>query len=177
MVRTPLFQGGNRGSIPRGAAMTDNKENEISWRAAEFNYTKKAPLWFFVVGAVSLFLFLFSFLRGNFFFAVFLAIAGVIVIFLGNRRPRVIDFGIGEEGVFIEDSSFTFDSLSGFAFQNKPGKLDEIVLKKKTDFNPYLKLPIDSKTAEKVRPLLESKLPEIEYEESLIDILAERLGF
>lgn len=156
--------------------MAKQDPKEISWRAAEFEFREKGPLWYLVIGLVSATLIIVSFAQKNFFFAVFILVASLILMFFGRLRPAVFNFKIGEGGINVGDNKFfTYEKLDGFAIVDRPGRLDEIVIKKKTVINSFLKLPIDSKNAAKAKELLSSKLAEIEYKESIIDIFSNLL--
>ncbi len=153
-------------------------DNEISWRAAEYQYVEKDVSWYWIIIIIASILVLISLFRDNFFFAVFIAIAAVTLIFFGRRKPQIFDFKINDKGVAIGDKIFyDYERLEGFVIRKRPERLDEIVLKKKGAINPYIKIPVDSKLAPKVKGFLEKKLPEIEYQDSLIDIISEWFGF
>jgi len=152
-------------------------KNEISWRAAEYDFVPKDVSWYWLVGGVAAALFLIALWQGNFFFAIFVVLAGAVMIFFGRRRPQIFDFKINEEEVIIGKLRYKFDFFEGFALRKRPGRLDEIVLKKKKAFNPFLKIPIDSILAQDARVLLLSKLPEIEYSDSLVDIFFDWIKF
>ena len=186
MVRTSAFQAGNRGSTPRGSTKMprkikkENKEDPeaINWRAAEYQYVQKDVGWYLLVGLVALVLIILSLLWGNFFFAVFILIAAATIMFFAKRRPRVFNFKITDKGVAIGENIFyDYEHLDGFAVRERPEKLDEIILKRKSVLNPYVKVPIDSVLAGKAKNVLAGKLPAVEYEESLIEIVAEWFGF
>lgn len=153
------------------------KQKEISWRAAEYDHSVKGFLWYFWLIAIAVFLAVFAFWQRNFFFGVFIILAGAMIALFSRRRPQILEFRVSEKGVFIGDKvSFDFDHLESFFIRDRPGHLDEIVLKKKTTVNPYVKIPIDSQLAEKVREVLLEKIPETEHEDSIIDIISDRLG-
>lgn len=114
----------------------------------------------------------------NFFFAVFVVIAEISIIVLARRRPRVIEFTIDETGIRAgEDIALGFAEMEGFAIVERPGRLNEIVLKRPRSINPYFRLPIDSVLAKEAKKILSEKLTEMEYEESFLDLMADRLGF
>ncbi len=159
-------------------AKENHSEKIISWRAAEYEHIERSPLWYLVVGGASLILSVFSLVGGNFFFAVFIILAFVMLIMLGRNKPRTLDYRLTDEGVGVGPKIFYhYDALEGFAVNDRPGRLDEIILKKKSVFNPYLKLPVDGKTAALAQKMLSEKLPVIDHQESLIDIFADWLGF
>ena len=119
-----------------------------------------------------------AFWQKNFFFAIFIILAGAMLLFFSRRRPQILDFKLDGEGIAIGDNIFyDYDRFEGFLIRSRPQRLDEVILKKKTAINPYIKVPIDSKLAPKARDILGENLPEVEYQESLIDILSEWFGF
>ena len=156
-----------------------NEENKtISWRAAEYEHVKKGVFWYLLIIGTAVLILGAAFWQKNFFFAIFIIVAVIVLIFFGRAKPLVHDFRITEEGVGIGIKTFyDYDQLDGFAVSNRPGRLDAIIIKKKSNFNPIIKIPIDSKLAIEVRDLLLQKLPELEYEESIIDIFSDWLGF
>lgn len=154
------------------------EEKEISWRAAEYEHFEKGGGWYLMVGGAALILLLIALWQKNFFFGIFILIAGILVIVLANRKPGVLDFKLTEKGCEIGRGIFyEYGQLDNFSLHNRPGRLDEMVIKKKTTFNPFVKIPIDSQTAEKARIFLVQKLPEVEYKDSFLDVLTDFLGF
>jgi hypothetical protein len=159
-------------------AKKEELHNDIVWRAAEHDYSERGPLWYFLIGFSAIILIIISFWQKNFFFAVFVVLASITLMFLGRLRPQIFEFRLEKDGVRIGEKIFyDYDHLEGFAVVSKVDRLDEIVLKKKATLNPYLKLPADSKTAARAKEFLAQKLPEFNYEESLVDIFSDLLGF
>ncbi|MDI6734568.1 MAG: hypothetical protein QMD50_03765 [Patescibacteria group bacterium] len=152
-------------------------KSEISWRAAEYDFIQKDVSWYWIVIGVAAALILIAIWQKNVFFAIFIAIATMVVIFFGRRRPQILDFKISEEEIIIGKLHHKFDVFENFSLRKRPGRLDEIVLKKKKTFNPFLKIPIDSTLAQDARVLLLDKLPEVEYSESLVEIFSDWMGF
>jgi len=150
---------------------------EVAWRAAEYEYVEKTVLWYVGVGAAVLIIALIGLWQRNFFFVVFIAVAAAVIITLGRKRPQVVEFRVSEEGVAVGRQFFPYERLQNFSLSERPGRLDELVLTKKTVVAPLLKIAVDGKVGEQVRGILNEKLPEVEHQESLVDIIAEWLGF
>jgi hypothetical protein len=150
---------------------------EVTWRAAEYEYTEKSVVWYLAVGLAAFLLVLFALWQRNFFFAVFIAIAVVVLITMGRKRPPVVEFRVSEEGVTIGKRFSPFEQLQGFSLRERPGRLHELVLMRKAVVAPFIKIPVDAQAAVRVRELLSEKLPEAEHKESLLDLIAEWLGF
>lgn len=149
---------------------------EISWSAAEHEYVEKDARWYLTIGGFSLLLIIVALWQANYFFAVFVAIAGVVLANFGKRRPKVFEFRVTEEGVGVGEKFVTFERLESFTLRERRGSLDELIVKQKTYVNPYLRIPVDGTTATRVRALLATKLPEEDYEVSLLDLFADWLG-
>ncbi len=149
----------------------------ITWRAAEYEYSPKDVGWYWIVGGASAAIALVGLWQRNFFFAIFIVLAGVLVIAFGRRRPEVIDFAVGEQGIGVGNRLTEYDRIESFSVRARPGRLNEVIIKKKAAVNPYVRIPVDAQLAANIRTLLLAKLPEVEHEESLIDTLSDWLRF
>lgn len=150
---------------------------EVTWRAAEFEYVEKTILWYAGVGAAAFVLALIGLWQRNFFFVVFIAVAAAVIISLGRKRPQVVEFRVSGEGVAVGRQFLPYERLQNFSLRARPGRLDELVFTKKTIVAPFLKIAVDGKVGEQVRGILKEKLPEVEHQDSLVDLVAEWLGF
>ena len=160
------------------AVETPKGPEELSWRAAEYDFYEKDLNWYLLVGVFSLLLVIIALWQRDFFFAIFILLASAMVIISGGRRPRVMEFRLTADGCHLGENVFyPYDALENFSLEERPGRLDAMVLKKRTSFNPYLRILLDSQTAAKAREFLEGKLPEVEREETFIDIFTHFLGF
>ncbi len=161
--------------------MTGEKEKPktgVSWRAAEFDFVPKGVVWHAWAGIITLALVGIALWQQNFFFAIFLLIAGSMVLVLGNKRPETFDFTIDEDGCHIGTAAmYPLDQLEDYSIYSRPHRLDELIIRRKSAVHRVLHIPIDSETAEKVKVFLEDKLPEIEHEPSLLESIADILGF
>ncbi len=155
----------------------DNK-NDIVWEAAEFNQVEKSFGWYLIFGILFIAMIIFGFASRDFFFVIFLLLAGILVIALGGRKPENIKFTLGEDGCKIGNSEtiYRYSDMTGFAIVEKSSDNNLLVLRQKSTVNPYLKVPIKKSMTEDVKLLLGSKLEQREYEETLLDVLIERVG-
>lgn len=182
MVRTTLFQGVNPGSIPGGTAMTSKEQNQdikkLTWRAAEYHFVEKNIAWHGLIGLMTLLLVIFALSQKNFFFAFFVILAAMTLFSFGRRRPPIASFEISEEGIAINNSiRYDYDQLESFAIINRPGRLDEILIKKRAIINPFVNLPADAATAAKAEKILEKKLEKFEHEPTIMEAIIIWLGF
>jgi len=164
-------------AAPRGDEPRQPAGREITWRAAEYEYVEKTVLWYIGVGAAAFVLALIGLWQRNFFFVVFIAVAATVIIALGRKRPQVVEFRVSGEGVTVGKQFLPYERLQNFSLRERPGRLDELVLMKKTMVVPFLKISVDGKVGAQVHDVLKEKLPEVEHQESLVDLVAEWLGF
>ena len=149
---------------------------EVEWEAPEYEAQEKSPGWYFVLSALAIILIALSFYAGNPLFAFFILIATIILASFSKREPEIFKFKINKEGVAIGEEVFHYyDSLDGFGVLEHSHKLDEVVIHKKRLLTPFIKLPIDSRTLPRAKRILKKHLPEKEYQDSLIDVISERL--
>ena len=148
----------------------------ITWRAAEYEYKENNFFSRLVIGAVGTVVVVIALWQKNFFFAVFILIATIMLIILGKKRPRILDFALDHEKLTIDVTEYSYDTIDHFMLRERPGHLHELVFKRKVRLNPHLHVLIDGHLAAKARALLIEKMPELQYDESLLDNIIEWFG-
>lgn len=156
--------------------MNDTQQTTVSWRAAEFEYVERSRGWYVLLGIVAAIFIAASLWQGNVFFALFIALAGVVLVTVSRRKPPVVEFCVDGEGVSIGTRRLQYDDLEGFSFHDRPGRLDQIILKRKSGAVPLVRIPVDSKTAERVQSVLAVYLPPFEHEETITDSITDLFG-
>jgi hypothetical protein len=153
---------------------------EIQWSAPEYHHYRKDVGWYWLVLIITAVIAAFALWQKNFLFAVFIAIAAVLVLSWGRRAPKTIDFTLSEKGLDIGGRKFyRYETLLGFAIIPVPDdpELNELALQTKGRLNTWLKIIIADQRSEEIKELLSKFLPELEYEESLADHIARILRF
>lgn len=144
----------------------------IEWQTQEYDYLKKDTIWYLVVVGIGLLLILFALWQRNFLFAVFILFAVLTVIIWNKQKPRKIKCVLDEKGIKINNKFYDLEDFSGFdLFEGL------LVLKKSGYLGRYLKIKITDNVGDKIKKQLQKKLSEVEYEESIIDIIGDYLGF
>ncbi len=157
--------------------MEQKPKSEVSWRAAEYEHTHHDSWWFLKIGIAGLIFLAFAIWQKNFFFGVFIVIASAVILTHNKREPNVIDFRVSEKGVRIANQLYEYNEFQHFSVRKRPGKLDEIVFKRKIMFNPFLHIPADSRTIWDAREIIKRKIQEVEHDSSLLDVLLDLIGF
>ena len=150
---------------------------EISWQAPEFKYEHKDISWYWLSIIVTGLIILRAIWQKNPLFALFIAIAEIIIIFWAKERPKTLNFKIDDKGVHIDKiRTYNYDDLGGFHIIEKDN-ISELVLKTKNRLHPVVKIIIASINIAKIIDTLNDHLPEVEYEESLADHIDRLLKF
>jgi hypothetical protein len=154
-------------------------DQEIIWQAPAFRYYNKRISWYWLSLIVAILLLAFAVWQKNFLFAVFVFLAEITVFVWGRRQPELIKFKIDEKGVTITGKTYSYDDLEKFWLRpdRESQEFEELILKKKTHFNPYLKIFIEARLSARAREILSRKLTEEEYEDSLLEGIISWLRF
>jgi len=144
----------------------------IKWSAPEFEYFKKTDWWYWSLIVVAIVLSLVALWQKNFLFLIFIVIAAVIISLLAKERPRDIDFELERRGLLIDKKLYEYKTFSSFALNDH-----SLQLKNKGRWRPHLTIPIPEGQQEMIKNHLLDFLPEVEYNESAIDVLSRLLRF
>ncbi len=152
---------------------------EIFWQAPAFKYYPKDVSWYWMSFIIAILLMAFAILQKNFLFAVFIFLAEISVLILARRQPELLKFKIDDKGITVVDRTYQFNDLEKFCLRpdNESKDFEELILKRKTHFNPYLRIFVDIKVVSQVRDILSQKLTEEAYEDSLIESIFKWLRF
>jgi hypothetical protein len=146
---------------------------EIRWTAPEFEYYEKGPSWYWLAIIATILLIALALWQRNFLFAVFVAIAALVILNLARKQPREIEFKLDQNGLVIDEKKvYPYETLKGFTISG-----NEIIFQRKSRFSPYFKIFVLEKDKDRVKHFLSQRLPEIEYEESLTDHISRLLRF
>jgi len=157
--------------------MEIQRKKEITWHAPEHEHAGHEQNWFIGLGIFSIILILFAIWQKSFFFAFFIVLSTILMMFFAHNEPDHTEFKIDEKGLTIGDKFYNFRDFEEFAYRDFPGRRDELVLKRKIFFNPIIKIPIDERIAKGVLEILRSRVTEIEHEETLVELFSDWLGF
>lgn len=151
----------------------------IEWQAPAFKYYPKDVSWYWLSFIIAILIIAFAVWQKNFLFAVFILFAEISVLVLARRQPELIKFKIDDQGIAIADMIYFFNDLEKFCLRpdNENKNFEELIIKRKTYLNPYLKIFVDTETSPAVRGIISQKLIEEEYEEPLFESIFKWLRF
>ena len=149
----------------------------LAWEAPEYERFSKGRFWFLILGLVTLAFAAVSAYYGNYLFAFFVVIAGILVGWFGGREPRTMHFAITSEGVRFENRIYLFDDLKSFWIFYEPPLFKELSIESKKMFMPYLRAPLGETEPDEIRETLSRFLPEEKQQESFIAIISHLARF
>ena len=149
----------------------------IEWEAPDFEHNQSGSMLLLIFGALlgagAIGVLFFK----NFLFAIFLLVAGGLVISHAVRMPRQIKFSVTSRGIRIGSRLYAFEDLQSFWIFYDPPLFKELILRSKKTFMPVIRAPLGELDPVRLRHILLRFLREEEEEMSSVDIIAKRLGF
>lgn len=153
--------------------------NIITWSALEYEEKDRSVDWYWTVGIVALAVAVGAVFFGNYLFAVLILLAAFTLLLYAARKPHEVSFELGKRGIRINDVLYPYATLRSFWIHHHDGeRRGKLIIQSEKLLMPYLTIPLpDEPDGDVIHALLASYLPEEEHEESLSEILLERLGF
>lgn len=146
---------------------------EIRWRSPEFRYYKKGLSWYWLTVITALILLVAAVWSSNFLFAFFIIIAELLIIFWGRQKPLEIEFKLDERGLAVGDKKFyPYEAFSGFAIVD-----EELIFRQKHRLSAHIKAFAEPADLGRIASFLTSRLPEFEYQKSLLEHIAKIIRF
>lgn len=150
----------------------------LEWRVQERSDTPKSVWWYVTLASVTTLLVVGMVLTGNFIAAVALGLGGALLYFFMQRAPETVRYRLMVDGVAINNLLYHYRDLSAFNIIYQPGVSTTVIFRSKRTLAPYLHLELGAMDPLAVRDVLLEFLPEDDaLEESLVDVVARRLGF
>jgi hypothetical protein len=151
---------------------------EINWEAPEFEYREKDVSWYWISILVAACVIAFSVWERNFLFGLFIVIAEVLVIIWGNQEPRIIIFGLTENGLAIGEHKFhSLKEFESWSADDLGDGLMELGFNFRAKFKVPFKILAPTEHLEPIRKHLKPLLPEVEHQTTLIEAIEKLLRF
>ncbi|PIU75186.1 MAG: hypothetical protein COS76_02080 [Candidatus Portnoybacteria bacterium CG06_land_8_20_14_3_00_39_12] len=149
----------------------------FQWHTQNNTQQKTNKLWIVGLVVAGLACLIISFWQKNFILAI-LTILILFVIFQFNRKDNSTHiFSVSDQGIQINKKLYPYQFLKSFWIFYEPNGIQELSIESKKTIVPLVKIPLYNQDPNEIRKFLLRYLPEKEQEESLIDIIAHRLGF
>ncbi len=155
-----------------------NQNENIQWSAPEYVYHQKGPVWYVVISGIgiafiSYFLFTKDFLTATLFFLLLL-----ILLYFGQKKPRIVKITLSKSGVDIDDMHISFRQIKSFWLIYEPPAIKTLNFETATYFNKVITVQLANQNPSTVRKFLLEFIPEdLEQEEHITDRLSRKIKF
>ena len=149
---------------------------EFQWHAPEYPYKPKEDDWYWTVGIITAALVVIAVIFGDTLFGVVIAVGVFTLTMFASREPKTISVEVNEKGVTIDKVLYPFLSLDSFSVDDRHHRGPRLHLKSKKMLMPLVTVPIGSDASE-LRAFLATHLKEEAFEESLMQMILDRIGF
>ena len=150
----------------------------ISWDAPEYFHHERGVDWYWWVGLFAVILLGFAAWQHSFLFGVLVLLGWFTTILYAVRPPKTIRFTLTNRGVIAENKMYPWSELESFWIFYKPPVQQELSIKSKKTFMPYIKIQFaHDLDPEEIKQIVIKYIPEEEQQESLIDNLAHLAKF
>ncbi|RMD61754.1 hypothetical protein D6833_07835, partial [Candidatus Parcubacteria bacterium] len=114
----------------------------------------------------------------NFLFALFLFVAGFLILFWGQQKPRMVTFSLTQEAFSFLHHSYPYHSLDHFGIVETDEEWPRLLIHRKHYIQPILSVHIPHDRVEEIRAFLKRFLREKEeMEPPLSDLFEKFLRF
>lgn len=154
--------------------------HELIWVAPEYEHREKTVSWYWITIILAILILTFAIWQKNYIFAVFIVIAEVLIIIWAGEEPRLVKFALRAKDLVINDrKGYHLKDIQHFSVEDMDHKeWADIVLHLKGPLHFPLKIHVPKHHLTDVRHLFQQGgVPEVNREESFIEVLEEFLGF
>lgn len=144
----------------------------LEWETLEYIHTPKTTDWFWTVSLVMGAMAVASIIFSNLLFAIFILLAGFMIMVHGAKIPRLLSCHISTKGVQIDNSFYAIDTLASFWVDTEM-QPPRLVLKSKKAIIPHIHIPIGEVNPSAFRETLRPIMKEERHEPSLMEALGE----
>jgi len=107
----------------------------------------------------------------------FFGLLGVMIIVQAKKKPQTGNFQVSPLGAKINDSFYEYHDIKSFWLEyNSQNNIKEISFQLKRWYMPFIKIPIGDQNPVQLRSILVEFIPEMEHEDTLIDMVSRKLG-
>ncbi len=153
-----------------------SSRQEFIWQTPEYEHYERGSNWFWTVGVLGFVGIILSIIFKNFLLAIILGIGLFSVFMYAHRPPEVVTVVVNKRGVLIKDEFYPFRNIKAFAInhEKEPAHLSlhihRLVM-------PHVQISLENINPDEIQTFLRSWLDQEEYEETFIEVLAEKIGF
>ncbi len=160
------------------APKQSTSDSEVNWTASEFIEHNKSSGWYtaLIFGTIGLAAIIYLLTNGDKVPILVVAIVAIGFGILGARKPRELQYSVGDKGIQIGDRFFPYGGLRSFSVVKEEG-IESIWLMPLKRFKPIISIYFEPNDAPKIVDLLSKFLPVEHRQLDMVDKLMHRLRF
>jgi len=147
-----------------------------NWEAQEHEVFEKSKNWYLVAALILVAIIAYSVYTNSPVMSITFILIGVVGYIFLNKEPRILKFGIIEEGMVAGKEIYPFENINSFWIFYEPDNLKVVSLKMKSKLVPIVHIPIGDEDPVMIREMLLEYIPEEKQELSVADRLERIFG-
>jgi len=133
----------------------DYGDELVNWKISEFDKHDHGKQWYIIASVIATALLIYSFVAGNFLFAVIMVLGATIVILHDSHEPEIVHFSVTDEGLIIGQKFIDFDDIKNFSIIYKPrADVKKLYFEFKNVLRPRLSVELNDINPLKIREIL-----------------------
>lgn len=154
-------------------------EHELSWIAPEYEFREKSVTWYWISILFAVLLIFIAVWQKNYLFGLVILVAEVLVILLGSKEPRLVEFKLNHKTLSIEGvGRYGLGEIEHWSVEEPPHTdIANIIIHFHRPFHLPLKIHIPKEMIPEFRKIVRFEAEELHRKESMVDVLEEFLGF
>lgn len=152
-------------------------QQPVTWTASEFIAHHKDASWYAMLfGGFIVLAGLVYFSTKDELSIIFIAVALILFVIIGARKPQQRTYSVDNRGVTIDHKFYSYDSFKSFAILNE-GAIGSVVFMPLQRFTPELTIYFAPDDGERILDVLAASLPNDQRREKAVDRLMKRMRF
>jgi len=140
------------------------------WQAPEYEIYEKDRKWYVVMGLLLASIVIYAIFTDGLVMAITFILIGVVAYIILNKKPRIINFYITDDGIVAGREIYEFENINSFWIFYEPGGIKAVSLNVKSKFSPYIHIPIENEDPLKIRKIILNYIEEKKHHPTLIDV-------
>ena len=158
--------------------MNETISTIFKWDAMEAHHHERSNDWYWAVGVLTVVGVGLSIYFQNYFFAFFLLLAGVLVVYYALQTPEHIDIHVSDAGININNRLYPYKNIEAFWIAEHEDMDMHLLISTTQDYIPLYSIPIGNHIdVYDLRDYLLIFVEEREMVEPLIQRISYRLKF
>lgn len=153
-------------------------KNSYSWKAPEFPYYPKSPLWYAGFAIAGLLILIYAIWQRDILMALTLLTLFSVVSLYAGKKPKTITVNLSEKGISLGKNLYLYNDIKSFWIIYQPPQVKTLNFETTSYLNHDIVVQLEDQDPNEIRDFLVEILPEdTEREESYSDKVLRGIRF